>query len=180
MSQTQSKVSQSSGIIGTRKFAAEMLGVTARQLSNWTKEPWFPEDGRTTSGWDVPLIRVARDAMGRVGSNGSDQAKKIKLASDGEKLKQAIIKTQIEDLKLKEQERELLPRRSIELFVSSFLTSYGDWAEQLPDLVVGDLPKRHRAAFKARLKDELDRKRDEMRVDLESKMREIDGGDADS
>lgn len=163
-----------------RKEAAALLGVTPPALGDWVKEPWFPADGKTPAGWNVTAIRTARDAMGRKGSEQSDQAKRIKLAREAEKLKQDQIKTRKETLKLKEQEGELLPRRGWELFAAELLTAFTDWCDQLPDLIAAGEPKKGRKRLKQRLKAEFDLKRRELRDELERKAKELDGRSRES
>lgn len=151
-----------------------MLGITDRVLGLWASEPWFPQDGRTSSGWNVPAIRAARDAMGRKGSEQSDQSKRLKLASDAEKLKQAQYETRKRELDLRVKEGELLPRRGWELFAAQLLTALGDWCDQLPELLSADVPRKYRKKVRERAKQELDLKRRELRDELERKAKELD------
>lgn len=167
--------SDAATIVKRRKDAAALLGITPRVLGLWANETWFPEEGRTAGGgWDVAAIRAARDAMGRKGSERSDRAKEIKLAKDAESLRREILKRRTEELLLAERAVELVPRRAVELFCSTFLTAFGDWADQLPEIVVADLPKKQRPKLRKRLKEELDRKRRELRGELERHARELD------
>ena len=161
-------------IIRQRKDAAKLLDISDRGLGLWAAQPWFPAAGRTAEGWNVTAIREAREIHGRKGSEESDTAKRVRLGIDAEKLKQARIRTRKEDLNLLEQEKELLPRRGWELFASTLLTELGDWCDQIPDLIAADAPLEHQVKLRARLKDELDRRRRDLAHELERKARELD------
>ncbi|CAK9008714.1 Terminase, partial [Durusdinium trenchii] len=147
--------------------AAKLLGITDRQLGNWSNEPWFPADGKTADGWDVNIIASARDAVGRKGSDDSDAATKLRLATAAERLKLTKAKAQREELALEEDRGLLIPRPAIELFASTVLTELADWCDQLPDLVAASVPRKHRRAVRDRLRDELDQRRRELRERLE-------------
>lgn len=168
------------GIVATRKEAARLLGVTERQLGSWVHEPWFPAgavgaDARGNNrDWNVRAIRAARDAMGRKGSDLADTAQKLKLKTDHEKLKQAQIKTQAEELKLRQQQGELIRRDALELFASTLLTSLGDWCDQLPDLIAAEVPRKYRTALKERLRTELDARRTAAAAELATAARDFD------
>jgi hypothetical protein len=162
------------GTIAKRDHAATLLGITERQLGNWSQEAWFPEAGRPADGWNIPAILEARDAMGRKGSEHSTTSKEVRLSTDVAKLSQAELKARNEKLKLQEREGDLLPRRAWELFAATVLTAISDWCEQLPDLIAADFPKCHRAKLRKRLQQELNRKRRELRDDLERKAKELD------
>jgi hypothetical protein len=159
----------------SRKRAAEQLNVSPPTLLNWSRETWFPENGRNSDGtWNVAAIRTARDALGRRGSERSDQGKALKLANEAERLKQNRVKTQQLQLQLGEDQRNLFPRAGIELFVASFLTAVGDDLDQLPSIIAKDLPAKYRRKFSDRLRQELDDLRRRWRADLEREARERD------
>lgn len=167
-------------ITPTRRAAAAALGITEKALQLWTQEPWFPAGavGKDAKGnnrnWNVTAIRAARDAIGRKGSEVSDTAKKLKLATDNEKFQQAKIRTEQDRLALETTKGELIPRDALELFASTLLTSLGDWCEQLPDLIAAAVPKKYRKPVKDRLKQELDARRVQAAAALERAARDFD------
>lgn len=151
-----------------------MLGIADRVLGLWANESWFPADGKTAGGWNVPAIRQARDAMSRKGSEQSDRAKQLKQGLDAEKLKKATLERKQRELNLREQEGKLLPRAGWELFAAQLLTQLGDWCDQLPNLLAADVPRKYRKKVRERAKKELDLKRRELRDELERKAKELD------
>jgi hypothetical protein len=161
--------------VPTRKQAAELLGVTPPALTLWTREPWFPPAGRNADGsWNVPIIDQARQQANRKGSETSDAARNLKLATAAEKLKQNRITTQRQELELRERQGDLFPRAGVELFIASFLTAVGDDLDQLPAIVAKDVPTKQRKRVQSRLKDELDDLRKKWRDDLVREARERD------
>lgn len=167
-------------VVKSRKEAAAILGVTEKALGNWATEAWFPEDatGRTPKGarvdWDTDKIAQAREVQQRKGSAPAEAAKRLKLATDHEKLKQAELQTRRKQIELAVEEGELVPRRAVELHFATLLTELGDWCEQLPELVAADVPAKVRPKVKARIKDELDRRRRELSAELQRQARELD------
>ena len=145
-----------------------MLGITPRVLGIWANEAWFPPDGRVKRAWNVDVIRKARDAMGRKGSEFSDTSKKMKLALDNEELKKRQLITQTKTLDLQLKEGELLPRRSWELFAATILTNFGDAADQLPDLIQGICCPKCAKKVAKRLKQELDNMRNNTADELQA------------
>lgn len=143
--------------------AARRLGVTARALRDWIREPDFPD---IDAGYDLDAIRAWRNAHQKKGSPASDTQKKLKLASEGEKLKQAQIKTKRDQLNLQEREGELLPRAAWERFAATLLSSLADAADQLPDLIGGDCCPKCKKKVPPRLLKELDRLREQLAEDL--------------
>ncbi len=175
-------MSNSISIVPTRKQAAALLGITERALADWVKEPWFPraavgQDGRGNNrNWDVAAIRRARDVAGRKGSDpqleiATRRAKAMKAVEDAKK---AQIENDLRRLKLNREQGELVPRQALELFSATVLTSLSDWCEQLPDIIAGELPQKHRKRIHGRLKEECDHRRRQMALDLEQHAREYD------
>lgn len=163
----------------TQAEAAQALGITARQLQNWMKEPWFPPGGQTGSGYDVGRIQAARDAEGLKGSEETRVRSKLRDAQAAEKLRQTRIRTQREELALHAQRGELIPRAALELFASSFLTEFGDWCDQLPGQIVRLVPASAAKTVRQKLTQLLNQRRVTMRDTLAAKAREFDehGGD---
>ena len=161
-------------IIKARGKAAKALGISDRQLGYWVNEPWFPESGKTAAGWNISVIREARDEQGRRGSNISDVARKIKLAHDSEKLKQARLITESKQLANAVKRGELIERGSLELFAATLLTELGDWITQLPDIIELEVPKKYREKLIARVRAEFDSKRRQTAASLARYARELD------
>lgn len=161
-------------IVATQKEAAKQLGVTQRQLRNWLGEPWFPANGRGEGGYDVGAIKAARDAEGRKGSEQNDVRGKLRDALSAEKLKRVRIETRQQEIKLAEAEARLIPREAIELYIATFNTRFGDWCDQVPDIVAREAPAKFRKKVRDRLKRELNERRTALRAELEAKARELD------
>jgi hypothetical protein len=167
-------------IVRTRKEAAQLLGVEDRTLANWSKEPWWPADAtqQTPRGqrfnWNTDRISAARDAAGRKGSETADEAKRLRLAREREKLEQDRIATQHEQLKFDAAAGKVIPRAAEELFASTLLTELGDWCDQVPALIANTLPKQYRKKLSDRLKQELDDRRIALRETLVARARELD------
>lgn len=172
-------------VVRSRKEAAEILGIVPRVLGDWARAPWFPEGAteRDAKGkrfnWNTEVIAHARDAMGRKGSTSAEESHRVKLLTDEEKLERQKIARRHEELELAEKEGELVPRRAVELHFATLLTELGDWCEQLPDLIAGDVPAKIRPKLKARIKDELDRRRRELSAELQRQARELETRKAD-
>lgn len=161
-------------IVATQKEAAELLGVTARQFRNWIKEPWFPANGKTAKGFDTVAIQAARDAEGRKGSEQSEVRNRIRDSHAEEKLKRDRLRTRREAIGLAAAEGRLIPREAIELYISTFNTRFGDWCDQVPDIIAREAPAKFRKKIRDRLKRELDERRKALRAELEAKARELD------
>ena len=161
-------------VVSQRKEAARILGITARVLGDWAKEAWFPADARTAAGWDTDKIAEAREVQHRKGSVPAEAAKRLKLATDHEKLKQAELQTKRKQIELAVEEGELVPRRAVELHFATLLTELGDKCEQLPELIAGDVPAKLRPKLKARLREELERWRRELAAELKRQAQELD------
>ena len=56
-------------MVPTRIQAAAELGISERQLHNWTKESWFPPSGHTKDGWNVGSIRGVLHVLHVMGRN---------------------------------------------------------------------------------------------------------------
>lgn len=161
-------------IVKRQKDAAAVLGVTARQLREWEKEPWWPEHGRSGGGYDVGAIREARDAVGRKGSDESGEARRLKLGRDAARLKQDRIKIERMELDLAAARREVVPRGAVELHFSEFLTRFGDWADQFPDLAKRQVPKKYGPKLRRWMAEQLDEFRRRLAEELEAAAREWD------
>jgi hypothetical protein len=131
------------GIVYMRKEAAALLGLTPQQLGTWAKELWFPEQGKTPDGWNVPVIREARDAYGKKGSEQSEEAKRIKLALQTEKLRQEKIKSERAEREERLAEGSLIPRDEYELAMIEQITMARDQILTLPKLLARIVPQRY-------------------------------------
>jgi len=165
----------------THLQAAEQLGVTTRQFQNWLNEPWFPHSAKTPGGWDIDAIAAARDAQGLKGGTESVLRSKLRDARAAEQLKRDRLRTQRDELALRRETGELIPRAALELFASTLLTELGDWCETLPVLAARLVPRTAAKRVREKLKSELDQRRQLVRQVLEDKAREFDqlqqGGD---
>lgn len=164
-----------------QKAAAKALGVSAKTLQTWQEEPWFPAKGRTKDGYDVAAIDRARKLNGRKGSDPqrssrSDQLGQLKVAREAQRLKREQIACERDSLALRRECHEVIDRRSLELFASTFLTDFGDWCDQLPDVIAvkSGVPAKHRKAVSRTLKEALDGRRQQMKETLEARAREMD------
>lgn len=153
--------------------AARALGITDRQLRNWRNEADFPD---CSGGYDVAVISAWRDKHCLSGSAGQLDMAEVKLAREREQLEIDRIKRARESLKLEAEEKELLPRRSWELFAATLLTNLGDWCEQLPDILAGVCTDDCREGVRERLAGELDDRRRDLREELGRKFAELEGG----
>jgi hypothetical protein len=158
-----------SRIVIEQKEAARILGITDRQLRNWKDLPGFPS---WEAGWDLDAITRWRDEEGKKGSLENDARKDLRNQLDLEELEQSKLKTIRERRRLELEEKELLPRRGVELFASTVLTSLGDWCEQLPDIIAGACSKDCRETVRARLEQELDDRRRDLREEFDRKAAE--------
>ncbi|HUG89250.1 MAG TPA: hypothetical protein VML55_00345 [Planctomycetaceae bacterium] len=167
-------------VVRTRQEAAEILGITPRVLSLWARDTWFPADATEQDGrgrrinWNTDAIAAARDAMGRKGSEPAETARRLKLATDQEKLKQAELATRSREIDLAVKEGALIPRYAVELHFATLLTELGDWCNQIPDLVSADVCRKCRRKLRARVADELNRRRHELAAELQRAARELD------
>ncbi|TWT49031.1 hypothetical protein KOR42_39470 [Thalassoglobus neptunius] len=158
--------SKSTKRIRTQSAAADELGITARQLRNWEQEDWFPDGGRTKSGYDIALIRQAQESLGKKGSELREAAVALKMRTGEAKLERELVEVQRKQLILKREQGELVPRRAVELFASTVLTELGDWCDQLPDLLAAVVPARARKDLRKRITDELNRRREQLATRL--------------
>lgn len=156
--------------------AARALGITDRQLRNWRNEADFPD---CSAGYDVAVISAWRDKHCLSGSAGQLDMAEVKLAREREQLEIDRIKRAREALKLEAEEKELLPRRSWELFAATLLTNLGDWCEQLPDILAGVCTDDCREGVRERLARELDDRRRDLREELSRKFAELEGSNGD-
>lgn len=69
-------------------------------------------------------------------------------------------------MQLEVLQETLLDRPTYELFAATLLTHLGDWCDQLPYLISGELPKSHRRKISDRLRRELDDRREQLAVEL--------------
>jgi len=157
-----------------RKQAATALGITDRQLGNWSKEDWFPAAGRSGDQWHVSAIRRARDEQGRKGSPQNSRREEIRDKREQAKLAKELAEARLKGLAVKSREGELMPRSALELFGSTLLTELGDVLEQLPDLAGKQVSEEFRETIRAYLRKELNNARDGIRRKLENAARELD------
>lgn len=161
-------------IVRSRKDAAAALGVTPRQLGNWTHEPWFPAEGRRSGGWNVTAIAAARDQAGKKGSDVSEVAIRLRLAREAADVGIKEARAERERLALDRDRGAVIPRPAIELFAATLLTEIADWCEQVPDIVANSVPTKYRKAIRQRLREELDRRRRATRDRLEREAKHLD------
>lgn len=150
-------------IIQTRKDAADLLGITARQLGDWKHEDGFPD---CTNGYDIDAITKWREERNRKGSAKSEIDQQLRRALLAEKLKREKQKNYLDKLAIEEAEGQLLKREFVERFIAGLLSGLGDWCEQLPGLMEAELPVKYGKKLRARLESELRRMRDQMADDL--------------
>lgn len=136
------------GTIRQRKTAALFLGITDRQLGNWTGEAWFPEGGRTADGWNIPAILQARDSAGRKGSAESAEARALQTEKARQELLQQTMKTERMQREAAEAEGNILDRAEFEIAIAELVTVARDRLRSLPK----DLA---RLAGTAKLRDKL-------------------------
>jgi hypothetical protein len=153
-------------LVARQTEAALRLGVTPRTLRDWRQLDGFPD---CTRGYDLEAIQRWRQAHERKGSEAADAARKLKLAITAEKLRQMQLRTRREQLDLELKEGTLLPRKAVEQSVAVLLSALGDWCDQLPDLIAAICPNQRTAAkVRARLQQELDRRRAQLADDLKA------------
>lgn len=152
-------------VIQQQVEAADILDVSARTLRDWSRLPGFPD---CSTGYDTDAIQRWRQDNERKGSESDSTSKKLKLALLAEKLKQASVETKLASLKLETAEGTLIPRKGVELTAQVILSSLSEWCDQLPDLISGILPKKHRQVVANELKRELDKRRVELAAELRS------------
>lgn len=160
-------------------MAAKALGVSAKTLQTWQEEPWFPRSGRTKGGYDVAAIDAARKANGKKGSDPerssrSDQLGQLKVAREAKRLQRETIACERDSLSLRREAHELIERRALELFASTFLTDFGDWCDQLPAVIAvkSGVPAKHRPKISRTIGEALNERRQQMAETLEAKARE--------
>ena len=126
-----------------QKDLAEELGVTPRAIRDWRQEPYWPSDQPGEDGlYDLDVVRDYQEQLGKKGSDDSELARDVKIAREKEKLKQDRIKTEIEELKLKEQQRELLQRRSQELHFAVIFSHLGGAINEKRNELYADMQRR--------------------------------------
>lgn len=165
----------SSSRVSDQDEASTRLGVSARTLQRWEKTAaWWPRGARTKDGYDVAAIAAARPKS----ESGDDdetplraaarQAEHVKTIEEG---KRAKIRRETEELKLRVQQGELIPRHGIEQSFADVLTGIADWCEQLPDVVISmcSVPKRHHRGLRQLLITLLEAKQHELADELEAK-----------
>ena len=146
------------------RAAAEELGVTRELLRDWMRKADFPTPKRKGGAFvfDMTAVRAWRDAQGRKGADPNSQGARIKQAQEVEKLKQLTIKTEGDRTRLDRLQKELLPRQSAELVISTMLTEIGDDLDQiclsLPK--TSGVPVAYQTALANRLKEMTDDFRD--------------------
>lgn len=165
----------SSSRVGDQDEAATRLGVSARTLQRWEKTAaWWPKGGRTAAGYDVAAIAAARPKS-ETGEHdetplraAARQAEHVKTIEEG---KRAKIRRQTEELKLRVQEGELIPRHGIEQSFAETLTGISDWCKQLPDVFVSmcEAPQKYHRGLRRLLTQLIEQKQHELADELEAK-----------
>jgi hypothetical protein len=168
-------VSSSSPRVKDQDQAAQQLGVSARTLQRWEKTAaWWPKGARTRAGYKVAAIAAAKPKS-EIGDDdetplraAARQAEHVKTIEEG---KRAKIRRQTEELKLRVQEGELLPRLGIEQSFADILTGIADWCEQLPDVLVSmcEVPQKYHRGLRRLLKQLIEQKQHELADELEAK-----------
>lgn len=165
----------SSSRVKDQEQAAQRLGVAGRTLQRWEKTAaWWPKGARTKAGYDIGRIAAARPKS----ETGDDdetplraaarQAEHVKTIEEG---KRAKIRRESDELKLRVQQGELIPRHGIEQSFADVLTGIADWCEQLPDVVLSmsAVPKKYHRGLRQLLKSLLESKQHELADELEAK-----------
>ena len=150
-------------IVQLRKDAADLLGITPRQLGEWKHEDGFPD---CSNGYDIDAIAKWREERNRKGSGKSEIDQQLRRALLAEKLKREKQKNYLDKLAIDEAEKRVIPREVIETFIAGLLSGLGDWCEQLPGLMEAELPVKQGKKLRARLETELRRMREQMVEDL--------------
>lgn len=150
-------------IVAQQTDAADLLGVTPRTLRDWMRIPGFPD---CASGYHIEAIRQWQESNARKGSEPEDAMRKLKLALQAEKLKQAQIETRDAQLRLEAKEKTLLPRQAVERSAAVILSGLVDTCEQLPDLVAAIVSKQEQAKVREFIKRELTELRMRIAADL--------------
>ena len=102
-------MAKSAKTVRTRKAAARRLGVTPPALGEWAKAEWFPKNGHTSAGWNVAVIRRARDANFKKGSAESSKSQELTVALKAAKLKRENIRADHEQREEDEHRGNVLP-----------------------------------------------------------------------
>jgi len=150
-------------VVLEQKSAAKALGITDRALREWIKQPGFPD---ITAGYDLDAIKTWRESQQKKGSVQTEQNEMINRAIKLAKLDEIKKKNQLLDLQIAEEEGRLLPRLLYEGFIASLLAGVGDFMDQLPVLVEGEVPQKYRSRLRSRLEEELRALRDRLAEDL--------------
>ena len=102
----------------------------------------------------------------------------LKDALAAEKLQRDRLQTRREALRLQREEGTLIKRAGIELYISEFNTRFGDWCDQVPDIIARLLPPKWQKPLRDALKQEFESRRVAMRAELEAKAQELDKSEA--
>lgn len=142
-------------IISGRNAAAKALNIAPATLREWMEQPGFPHHPK---GHDINAIRAWVAERGKKGSEGASTLGRIKVAREGQRLKQDVLKTQKMQIQLQQLEGSVLWRRAAELVISTLLTETADDLVQLGQTFPGTcgVPAKYQAAIRKRLKEELD------------------------
>ena len=151
-----------------------MLGTTDRTLRSWQSEDWWPEDGRTKSGYDIVLIREAQNAHGKTGSEHGEKMRAIRLKREEGKLEREQIDIRRRRLELEEKEGQLIPRSSLELHLATLLKELGDLFDKLPNEAGKLAGKTNKSKVKDFLLKEFNKARQRIASELESAARSAD------
>jgi DNA-binding transcriptional MerR regulator len=150
-------------IVQTQLEAAQRLGVEDRTLRRWMKNPGFPE---CSAGFDIQAIRAFLAHQNKPAAELRSEYLEHDVSIKRDRAEQERIKTANMRHEFLENEKQLLPRRAVELSIALILTRLRDWAEQLPDLVDGHCCRKCRPALGKHLKEELGRVQTEAARDL--------------
>ena len=150
-------------VVRTQIEAARQLGVEDRTLRRWMKNPGFPD---CSAGFDIPDIRAFLGRQNKPAAELRTEYLEHDVSIKRDRAEQERIKTANMRHQFLENEKELLPRRAVELSIALILTSLRDWAAQLPDLAQAQCCRKCRPAIEKHLKEELGRLQSEAATNL--------------
>lgn len=143
--------------------AANELGVTPRTLARWRLIDTFPDCRR---GYDLKAINAWRDEHGRKGSQYSEVMLKLRVATLGEKLKQAVLQVRSDQLGLQAAEGKLIPTAAVKASIDLILNTLQQWRATMPQAAAEMLPKRLRPKYIALCQREFDKLITQTKSDL--------------
>lgn len=134
-------------VLREQKAAADALGVTPRTLRDWRAEPGFPD---CSAGYDLDAIRRWRDEQTRKGSDEATQAKRLKLATQAQKLRLEKARADAAERAEQAAQGNILPRDECETAIAEMITLARDRLTALPKTLCRIVPRQ----YHRRLQDE--------------------------